>query len=711
MNFFQSIWAARANVLFACGLIALVVIVALKVGLETWTGIAAMVCIAGLFQAWILHTRTKPQRVVPTTLDQVTSKDDLDAYRDVIVEQLQDQAERIERKQRKLASEWIAFYEWQEFPEPIDITDYEGEQAASVIKKKDERVKKILEEESKRLFNRILANSYIQDGRFDYIVLRDEMYDMAHRIALVYRPDARTPILDTSFEQLSRAISRVSLHLLLVFEQLPLDIKSYSIASIYDYIQRGVNYYGAYQKAAPLLSYLSRGLSVGRMVSSTNPVTFGLWWGAAELGRIGATTVVKQYANQQALVLLHEIVQVVGYEVATIYGGDLRTYDPNFCYAVELTNLMGKFPVSRDGLKHALEQVGRLPLKHEYDRIYLYRCLASHHPPRKNITNPKLLTASEREQIARHMEEAVRKVVHGVTPDRIDAWRKDFEDRYQIKTSLDPGLAAQLPTSANQTDLKEFEATRSLSEFLLTVQPVDIDDLASMLSGTNLWARLNEKEHAKLANDLRRRDHIEFSPPDLDPMDPLLPVYLHDLARLVTTVLPYSIELEFTLMEIGSYFRKPTEEMLKMIGQICQEEVAKSLTAEAPIRKPGVAVSRACRLLRDQLRGVEFVYENVTSSALKTNGRLSLIGNKDRLFVVSEESPQVLWKSNGDLTVRQTPGYLASEVKLSGGEWLADSLTSSDLSITVTSPLTAKSGPYFAALLAHREMPQGVLKS
>lgn len=697
-TFLQALWKSRANVLFVVGLLSLLVVIGIQVGVDTVTGLLVTVCMGCIMYAWRLQANAIPARSVPT-LEGATSQSDLETFKTVMVDQLNKQAERIERQQRKLASEWIAFYEWQEFPEPIDLADHDSQRDAHSTKKKDEQVKKILEDESRRLFNRILANSYSQDGRFDYVVLRDEMYELAQRIAKVYRPDARTPLLDTSFEQMARAISRASLHLLLVFDQLPLDIKTYSIANIYDYIRRGVSYYGAYQKAAPLLSYLSRGLSVGRMVSSTNPVTFGLWWGATELGRIGATQVVKQYANQQALVLLHEIVQVVGYEVATLYGGDLRTYDPNFCYAVELTNLMGKFPVSRDGLKHALEQIGRLPLKHEYDRIYLYRCLASHQTPGKNITNPKLLTISEREQIARHLEEAVKKVIHGATPDRVDAWRKDFEQRYQMKMSLATTSTATHPAAQNPTNQKEYEATRSLAEFLLTIQPLDVEDLPALLGSTNLWSRLSLQEHSRLAQELRRRDHIEFTPPDLDPVDPLLPVYLHDLARLVVTVLPYSIELEFTLVEIGGYFRKPTEEMLKLIGQVCQEELAKTLIPEAPTRKPNVAASRASRLLQDETGAASYIYESIGCSALKRYGKLALVGNARGLFVISEENPELLWRSNASVAMRQTLGYFASEVILIGGEWMVDIASEDAASIVVTSPLTAKAAPYFAALL------------
>ena len=76
--------------------------------------------------------------------------------------------------------------------------------------------------------------------------------------------------------------------------------------------------------------------------------------------------------------MLHDMVRVIGYEVASIYGGDVRHRDANWIYGVELAELVSRFPLSRDSLSSALKEVGSVQLLNEYDRIFLYRCLAAH---------------------------------------------------------------------------------------------------------------------------------------------------------------------------------------------------------------------------------------------------------------------------------------------------------------------------------------------
>ena len=95
------------------------------------------------------------------------------------------------------------------------------------------------------------------------------------------------------------------------------------------------------------------------------------------LGTRGAQALARHVIDRQALALLSSLVRVIGYEVAGIYGGSFRHRDANWIYAAELTELVSEFPLSRDSLAHALREIGALELRSEYDRVFLYRCLAN----------------------------------------------------------------------------------------------------------------------------------------------------------------------------------------------------------------------------------------------------------------------------------------------------------------------------------------------
>ena len=155
------------------------------------------------------------------------------------------------------------------------------------LSEKDQEVQQILEAEAERVYEKIRANGYSKDGSVDTQLIRDEVVELIERVARVYNPDSTQPLLETSFEQLARAASRICLHSLVLLEQLPLDVKSYNIRQIHDYIRKAVMSYGAYQTAAPWLKRLSRGAYVGRLVAGANPVSLGAWWLATEIGRRG----------------------------------------------------------------------------------------------------------------------------------------------------------------------------------------------------------------------------------------------------------------------------------------------------------------------------------------------------------------------------------------------------------------------------------------
>ncbi len=86
------------------------------------------------------------------------------------------------------------------------------------------------------------------NGKVDVFAIRDEAHLLFKQVAQIYKPDAENPLLETSFEQLARAASRVCLHVLVLLEQLPVNVQQYNISTLYGYFQKAVTGYGCIKR-------------------------------------------------------------------------------------------------------------------------------------------------------------------------------------------------------------------------------------------------------------------------------------------------------------------------------------------------------------------------------------------------------------------------------------------------------------------------------
>ena len=80
----------------------------------------------------------------------------------------------------------------------------------------------------------------------------------------------------------------------------------------------------------------------------------GAWWLATELGRHGAQKLVENVVDRQAVGLLHDVITIVGTEVANVYGPGYRQRDAGWVYGTELVELASRFPASRESMTEAL---------------------------------------------------------------------------------------------------------------------------------------------------------------------------------------------------------------------------------------------------------------------------------------------------------------------------------------------------------------------
>lgn len=170
---------------------------------------------------------------------------------------------------------------------------------------------------------------------------------------------------------------------------------------------------------------MSRGLYAGRLLSASNPAALGAWWLATELGKRGAEKVIENVVDRQAIATLHDLVTVIGVEVAGIYGTGFRQRDAGWIMGTELVELIHSFPMSGESLKHGLQQITTLPLRSEYDRIYLYRCLAEHRSAGLQLADPAMLTREEREGIGQVSGDIFRQP---------HSWRQCFESEEMVRS-------------------------------------------------------------------------------------------------------------------------------------------------------------------------------------------------------------------------------------------------------------------------------------
>ena len=220
-------------------------------------------------------------------------------------------------------------------------------------------------------------------------------------VARLHRPDSPDPLLETEIELVAKSLSSMALHMLVVVDGLPINLKSYSTAKMYRLIRRGASYYGTYKSFRPFLEQGLNALQVARLALGMNPVAVGLAWAAGKLTTHGAKAIGERVLQRRALQLLNDFVRVIGYEAAMVYGGDFRHRDANWVLGAELVNLEIARGADLAGRDAALKRLCSLALRHEFDRIRLISQLGSHKSVDVVHARPRVvMTPGECERVA-----------------------------------------------------------------------------------------------------------------------------------------------------------------------------------------------------------------------------------------------------------------------------------------------------------------------
>lgn len=601
--------------------------------------------------------------------------EEFERIRQTLQAELEFREERLQEHERDLASRFAKYHEFLEYPaENVHVAKSSG--VLQKLTEQDRSVRKLLEAEAERVYEKIRHNSYTVNGKVDLDTIRNEAFNLIQQVAKIYNPGSQNPLLETSFDQLARAASRICLHVLVLLEQLPVSVQHYNANKLYGYIQKAISSYGVYQKASPWFTYLSRGLYAGRLVAATNPAALGAWWLAAELGKRGAQKVIENVVDRQAIATLHDLVTVIGVEVAGIYGTGFRQRDAGWILGAELVELVHSFPMSGESLRNGLRHVTALPLRSEYDRIYLYRCLADHRSAGLQLADPAMLPREERESIAKHLEAFFTSHVHGATEANLKKWRDGFEQRFDLRLTLD--AARKSKPDSEQNELQT--ALHSLASFLQAVAGVSISGALHAMTELKTSLRLADFERSTIIADVCRAAAGQtFDPPTLDPASPITNDFLNDLANCCTVSQHPDEQVEQLACEVSRYFRRPAQDMLNSLEAAWRSRAklhSSNLTAWEHLTGK---VARAFFEVRQDDEKLLFCYgdlSRVEGDLIQPLPETWLLGfeksnpgNCRAIAVKCGREPRILWESVCPLATTRTKGLFLDDARIAGGHW------------------------------------------
>lgn len=598
--------------------------------------------------------------------------------------ELERRARLLDEREAQLANRLIAFQEWLEYPLPDrDAVDGGMPQpfAAPELEARDRQVIELLETEARFVYERIRDGRYREEGQLNVEAVRNDALDLIERVARIYQPDCGNPLLETSVDQLLRAGSRICLHLLVVLERLPLDLHQENLSTLHEYLRKAVKAYDLYTAAEPYLGYASRALYAGRLAMGANPVTLGIAWALGELGRRGVRSVGQKFVDQQAVALLADLVRVIGYEVAGIFGGDFRHRDPNWVFGSELTELMSRFPVSRQNLAHALREIGSLAFRNEYDRVFLYRCLSTHRSAGPPAASHEFLQPEVRQDIVRRLESFFRNFVHGKTASRVVDWTEGVEARLGLRLRLDPETETSLSTEVSAGH-DAAAAVSSLLAFAVAVKGRAVEELTPTGIAPATASVVGESVVQEVLKQSMNAPPQFFDGADIDPDSELADAWLNDLIHLAVHSPPLDVQADELVVEAGVWLGRDAAAIRKQLDTEYVRLLSGLLPEEAP--KRGLQANPVRVLLQELLPGetLQCVYPNVrirdsdSASALSPRNSLRdadlwLCGTGQRLLLIAESEPlAVATTPLTGLTARKGDGLVVSACDLHGTRWV-----------------------------------------
>ena len=438
----------------------------------------------------------------------------------------------------------------------------------------DDEVAELLHDRAKVIFDKIINKQYTENEVINNELILKDIVDLIESVARLHHPDSQNPLLETSIENLFRSLNRLSLQLLVLVDSFPINIKEYNLRKTYLYIQKSTRTFGYYKKAEPFLSFATPMLRVGLVVA--NPVLGLAQSAAVEAGK----HVIKKSSEKYALNLLHDVIAIIGEQAMTIFGdASLRYRSKHWIYAVELTEILYYFkPIPAEAFTKAMKIISGLLMRSEYDRIFLYHCMAQGRSANPDNYANDFIGTEGKQQLVDKLSEFIENYVyqrdHEESAKKITRWRKKVERRLgiEIQLKLDKNdsdyLKNRLSSGSPEKKIKPLLARYILAimqdeeapQFIYTDISIEVAPLLSVHK--ELWLIVSNKRLLLLATEKEQPVQLLWSY-DFKQHKPLLIQRLNrvvaDDCKVVGGVwqaeLPIEGDPEFILKgrNIGSY--------------------------------------------------------------------------------------------------------------------------------------------------------------
>ncbi|MAS96183.1 MAG: hypothetical protein CMO55_23520 [Verrucomicrobiales bacterium] len=345
------------------------------------------------------------------------------------------EATRLEAKRNNLEKILMAYGEWMEFPDFQKLQTIDWQDEAHV--QMDERVAALLDNEADLMLQRFSAGNYWKDGNFEGRQLLLDLVSFTESIARVYCPESKYPLLELNLESLFKAVNRASLQIILLLEELPvLEVKEMNLRKVSDNIRKASKVYRKYEELQPYLKpvrYLWQG---SKLLFAANPLFAVGWIAGSELIWKGGKHLGRKAVDTYVLSLLRQTLGIIAWETAGIYDATHRYRSPDWIYGVEIAHLLSRFDANQDVLRETFRELGKLPLRSTYDRIFLYRCIAQNVSPKpKHFAQPELLQMEVRQSIYEKLIEFYEKNISANSDSEIQnvtEWRESVKQRLSI---------------------------------------------------------------------------------------------------------------------------------------------------------------------------------------------------------------------------------------------------------------------------------------
>ncbi|MBF0278661.1 MAG: hypothetical protein HQM13_12755 [SAR324 cluster bacterium] len=701
-----------------------------------WIGILLTDSISGPLQ-WYLYGSGSlsllgfillfQKKEIPESLRLKAQKMELQEKKDLIVQQekqLKEDLAVLEKRVLHFNQRLKTYHEWMEFPTEVDSSEnFEEERQLNA---KDREVAQLLKNQTESFFDHIKNRKYYRKGEFQGSLLWEDILDLIESIARIYNPDSEHPLLQTDIEKLLRAVNQFSINLIVLLDRLPMNIKDRTLKETYGFIQKGVKGFEFYERAVPYLEYAQPLYYFGRVVLGTNPVTMGASMLATEIGKTGTKQLAIHFSEKYALRLLHETIGILANESASLFGGDYRHREANWIYGAELTELVYQFPISQEILQSALNEIGNLQLRSEYDRLFLYRCLTAHQSahPEKYPNAFHNLSDQERQNLAKGLEKFYARFIFGRTEKRVKSWSTKVEDRLGCKLHLD-----KQEITPDEPSLI-INGLFSLASFLVGIKDREISEIENFLSKTLLMNSLKPQEKQETLKAILNEAPMIFSFPEFDPKSNSLSIYLKDLIALNVTIFPHDQRGDQTVLEVIQYFRLDQKEYLKSIQQNFIEYFEKQLIPSSAERKVKYQIARPLLAFLQPEEQPRFIYRelSITPNSLGSpvlaslkKHELLMLGTNQRLLLLalpsqfsqSMEDSKLLWSVNrhtvwgskeqrgNAIHFQSIKKRLVDNCQLKGGEWNETIIPSvqTPQAIVISGTIMGRYDRYFAPLL------------